>query len=408
MTRHIRFAAFASGPSFARGSHLGTAVRGDELVFDEPAGRLTFRDPFADTVPGAPTPAGRIDYEWAAWVSPQVAPGFAATSLIASWNARTPGDSWLSVEARTSADGVAWSRWYCLGRWAQTDAQIHPASVAGQDDANARVRTDLLDARDPTGWACYQLRVSLLRPLGSTACPSVRLLGAMASRLPQEPPSAVPPAVSAAGPARGVELDVPAYSQQLHRGRYSHWDSGGGSWCSPASTSMVLGTWGLGPAPDDYGWVGPGPDPWIVHAARRVFDYAYRGAGNWAFNTGYAAGLGASAFVTRLRSLAEAELFVAAGIPVVATLRFEEGELAGSGYDTDGHLLVVTGFDAAGDVICHDPASHRIPDNIAVRVVYDRAEFERLWLAAAGGVVYVIHPTDVPLPAVPDAAEPNW
>jgi hypothetical protein len=43
-----------------------------------------------------------------------------------------------------------------------------------------------------------------------------------------------------------------------------------------------------------------------------------------------------------------------------------------------------------------------------VRVVYDRAEFERVWLGSAGGVVYVVHPDDVPLPRPPDPAEPNW
>ncbi|HET7388512.1 MAG TPA: C39 family peptidase [Nocardioidaceae bacterium] len=407
MNRHIRFTAFASGPDFARGTHQGTQVSHGTLVFGSPAGTLTYRDPFADSVPGVRTPGGRIGYEWAAWVSPQVEPGFGATSLIASWNASTPSDSWLAVEIRTSADGVAWSQWYSLGRWAQTDAQIHPTSAPGQDDANARARTDLLDARDPAGWSAYQLRVVLLRPLGSTSCPQVRLLGAMASRLPRDLPASRLPA-SPPGPGRGVELDLPAYSQQLHRGRYPHWDSGGGSWCSPTSTSMALGRWDRGPNAADYTWVDDGPDPWIVHAARRVFDYAYRGAGNWAFNTAYAAGFGTTAFVTRLRSLAEAELFVAAGIPVVATLAFGEGELAGSGYATHGHLLVIAGFDERGDVICHDPASHGVADNREVRTVYDRAEFERLWLAASGGVVYVIRPVDVPLPDPPEPEEPNW
>jgi hypothetical protein len=31
-----------------------------------------------------------------------------------------------------------------------------------------------------------------------------------------------------------------------------------------------------------------------------------------------------------------------------------------------------------------------------------------VWLCSAGGMVYVVHPDDVPLPAVPNSAEPNW
>ncbi len=38
--------------------------------------------------------------------------------------------------------------------------------------------------------------------------------------------------------------------------------------------------------------------------------------------------------MTRLRSLAEAELFVAAGIPLVASVAFAEDDLAGAGYGT--------------------------------------------------------------------------
>ena len=31
-------------------------------------------------------------------------------------------------------------------------------------------------------------------------------------------------------------------------------------------------------------------------------------------------------------------------------------------------------------MICNDPASHSIASNDEVRVVFDRAEFERVWL----------------------------
>ena len=81
---------------------------------------------------------------------------------------------------------------------------------------------------------------------------------------------------------------------------------------------------------------------------RRVFDRAYGGAGNWAFNTAYAGARGLRAYVTRLRDLTEAEAFVAAGMPLVVSVSFREDELDGAGYDTNGHLLTIVGFTADG------------------------------------------------------------
>jgi hypothetical protein len=163
------------------------------------------------------------------------------------------------------------------------------------------------------------------------------------------------------------------------------------------------------PAPRDYAWVAARfPDRFVVQAARHVFDYAYGGAGNWAFNTAYAGRHGVEAFVTRLRSLTEAETFIAAGIPLAATVSFTEATLTGAGYATEGHLLIIVGFTTDGDVICNDPASHSIASNDEVRVVFDRSEFERVWLGSAGGVVYVVHPHDLALPPPPDPDERNW
>jgi hypothetical protein len=303
-----------------------------------------------------------------------------------------------------SPDGLRWSRWYLLGRWAEDPSTIRPTTVPGQSDGAARIRIEELLAPAGVTWSTYQLRVSLHRRPGSPARPLLTLLGAVAST------SAPPPASSPAGGiAHGVEVPVPALSQQVHRGEYPQWGSGGEAWCSPTATTMLLQRWGLGPTASEYAWVDPGyPDRAVDHAVRHVFDHAYGGTGNWSFNTAYAGRYGAEAFVTRLRSLDEAELFLAAGIPLVASVSFQRGELDGAGYDTDGHLLAVVGFDGEGRVICNDPASHELASNDEVRTVYDRHQFERVWQQASGGLVYVIHPVDVPLPAPAVAEEPNW
>lgn len=394
MSPHTSFHAWRAD-GLASGTHLGTVAGPQRLCLDEPAGRrvLTGSD-------------GRAhDYEWASWVSPVVTPGHRFDSLVPSWNACTPADSWLEVEARASGDGSVWTRWYSLGRWAETDDEITPTTLPDQPGEQAEVCIEVLTAHEGISWSAFQLRLVLHRRTGSVAVPEVGLLAAATAATQTDAVRSGPPG----GLAHGRELHVPAYSQQVHRGELPHRGGGGEAWCSPTSTAMVLGRWGLGPKAEDYTWLdGSCGQRFVDHAALHVFDQAYGGAGNWSFNTAYAARYGAEAFVTRLRSLAEAELFVAAGIPLVASVSFRAGDLHGSGYDTAGHLLTIVGFDEHGDVICHDPASHELPSNDEVRVVYERDQLERVWLAGSAGVVYVIRPHDVPLPAVPVPDEANW
>jgi hypothetical protein len=47
----------------------------------------------------------------------------------------------------------------------------------------------------------------------------------------------------------------------------------------------------------------------------------------------------------------------------------------------------IGGFTANGNVIAYDPASDT---DALVRHVYDREQFERAWIPASGGIVYVI------------------
>ncbi len=199
-------------------------------------------------------------------------------------------------------------------------------------------------------------------------------------------------------------LDVPQYSQMVHAGHYPQWGNGGEAWCSPTSTSMVLGYYDALPAPAAYSWVPSGHvDPWVDYAARATYDAQYEGTGNWPFSTAYAASRAGNAFVTRLRSLREAERFIAAGIPVVASISFGRGELTGAPISaTNGHLLVVVGFTESGDVVVNDPAAS---NRAGVRRTYDRGQFENAWLPTSGGLTYVITDDAHPLPG---GTHSNW
>lgn len=295
-----------------------------------------------------------------------------------------------------------WSDWFTLARWSAADpesgAPVRRTSLLGQDLPQGKVETDTFLARDP--FDQFQVRVSAhtTRP---GEWPDVRLVAALASA----PDRAV--AASRPAPSTPTELRVPALSQRRHAGTFPHWDGGGASWCSPTSTTMLLGYWGRTPCSAETAWVGHDTDPEVVHAVRSVFDDAYGGAGNWAFNVAYAAERGLRGYVTRLRGVAEAEGFLRAGVPLAVSVRFTPEDLPGAVYRTEGHLLTVIGLTPDGDVVCNDPGSRGEPCADAVRIVFPRGDFERAWFEGSGGITYVIHPPDVSLPSAP-TPEPNW
>jgi hypothetical protein len=134
----------------------------------------------------------------------------------------------------------------------------------------------------------------------------------------------------------------------------------------------------------------------VPAAASATYDYVYKGNGNWPFNTAWAASHGYEAYVTRLGSMSQVEQWIKAGVPVIVSYAYGRGELPGSPYPASGgHIGVVRGFDAKGNVIVNDPAA---PSNARVRVVYNRAIFESLWLKHSRGTVYLVYPKGHPIP----------
>jgi Peptidase_C39 like family len=325
---------------------------------------------------------GGRSYQVGTWTSPWSVPGFALTQLIPTWEAVTVGAAIVKVQVRgQAADGTVTS-WDSMAEWTLDNPSLPRHSLGSQTDDLARVNVDTWQAA--TSLTQWQVRVSLYR---SSAKAVVRLdrVGAMASAL--VPRGSAPTSIP--GPAAGTVLDVPTFSQMTHSGHYPQWGGGGEAWCSPTSTAMVLAYYGLQPGP--FVDIASGhADPQVDHTARLVYDHAYDGTGNWAFNTAYASTLTAGdAYVTRLPDLRAAEDFIVAGVPLVASVAFGRNQLTGAPISaSNGHLLVIVGFEADGDVVVNDPAG---AGNSAVRRVYDRDEFEDVWINASGGVVYVIN-----------------
>jgi hypothetical protein len=371
--------------SFAGGTKAGTVESGGALTL---AASGLSNAPYTD-----PHGYGTKTYESGSWTSTWHDPGFAFSQAVPSWNATTPARTWIQVELRARTQDARETKWYVLGRWASGDGDFHRTSVPGQGDKDASIAIDtFLPQR---AMLAYQLRLTLYREAGSGVAPSVTKLSTVVAN------DGDPYVPSATTMTSDVILPVPEYSQEIHAGHYPEFDGGGEAWCSPTSTAMILAFWRRGPTPADYAYVtaaDPGhPDPWVDYAARYTYDYNYNGAGNWPFNIAYAHTFGLEGAVTQLRSLAEAEQYIKAGIPLVASLSFGSGKLDGFPFkSTNGHLLTIVGFTADGNVVSNDPAALT---NAGVQRVYDRTQFERAWMESTGGLVYLLYAPGTTLPA---------
>lgn len=170
------------------------------------------------------------------------------------------------------------------------------------------------------------------------------------------------------------ELAVPARSPMVY-------SEGGEPWCSPISLSMVMAYWAERTGKKDL----DRPLPAVV---RGTYDHTYGENGNWSFNTAYASSLGFDASVRRFDSLRQVGRCVAAGVPIGASIAWQNGQLSGAPIPcSEGHLLVIRGFDPSGNVVVKDPAG--CDDSR----VYRCDEFARVWFCSgSGGVTYRICP----------------
>jgi len=264
-----------------------------------------------------------------------------AARAIVSWNTPEAVDA-LELTVDT-ADG---RRSRALPYVAFEDGRR--ASLDGFDDV-ATIATDVVSAAGEI----VGLEIRSHKPLARVA----------ASTPPLEPPRAHAP-----DPAAARELNVPELSQYVAEFPAER------GWCTPTSIAMLAGAWGVRAG--------------VAEVAAGVFDRGYNGTGNWTFAVAYAGACGLAGAAAYLRDLVNVERFIAAGLPLAVSISWDGGALPGAPLErSDGHVLVVRGFDARGDVIVNDPAQP------AVRHVYGRDAFARCWLEH-GGVALLAAPPD--------------
>jgi Peptidase_C39 like family len=348
-------------------------------------GRITLDPPSAQ--PGSDAAGayqGRNFYNGGAYTvgeatGPLIPAGFGFSRAVASWDADTPPGTWIEVLARAQRGGRL-TRYYNLGVWAADGSTVGRHSVEDQRDGDGTVNVDTLVLSDSQPADAIQLKVRLFsaRP---DAVPSLRLAAVAVSTEARRPAQ-----ISAGDPRQWNKvLDVPACSQQAY-------PDGGERWCSPTSTAMVVGFWTHDRGPCE---------PRVRAAVDGVYDWVFDGYGNWPFNAAYAATAGElDGYVVRFTGLAQAEPWIAAGVPVVMSYAWTKGALTGAPVSSSkGHLGVLVGFDAQGNPVMNDPAA----GDGAVRRTYPRGELEALWLEHSGGTAYLIYPSNLAVPGWPGA-----
>lgn len=375
-----RIDRWSSTAELSTGTRTGTSVSSGAVRLAKSTSRLTYPDHTGT----------KRTWDYGTWTSEWSQTRFPATDVIPSWNAKMPTGTFLRVAVRVRKGSKVGS-WDNVAHWTHGNTTIKRTSSTAQPDDLARVATDVVKATKGTTFDGWQVQVRLMRRSGTTATPVLTSVSGIASSY-----STRSIATSRTTMTSGKTLAVPQYSQMTHRGHFPQYDGGGAAWCSPTSTAMVLRYFKAGPTPSMYSWA-KDSHGFVDHAAAHTYDHRFRGTGNWPFNTAYAGVWGLDAFVTRMYDLREAEAFIKAGIPVVASVAFGRGGLAGAPLSaTPGHLMVIVGFTSSGKVVVNDPAGG---SNSQVRRTYDRAQFERAWLNGSGGVAYVVRPSSKALPA---------
>jgi len=313
------------------------------------------------------TPSGET-----VWLSPPISAGMHWDQLIVSWNATAPAGTFLKVEAAALRAGHT-TGFYQLGNWSPDNGIFPRSSQPGKADANGRVKVDTLALRQPA--EAVRLRLTL----GGTnhLIPAVKYIG-----LSFENTHISPAPLQPNRAAWGRVIATPMLSQ--------HGWPGAKGWCSPTAVAMVLARWAKVLSRSELNVPVP-----VVAAA--VYDRAYAGTGNWPFNTAYAGEWpGMRGYVTRFDDLSEVEDWIAAGIPVILSVRWDL--LApGRPRDPDGHLLVCTGFTTNGDVVVNDPATPPGHPEMGQHI-YQRSAVLRAW-AQSHHTVYLIYPEGARLPA---------
>ncbi len=285
---------------------------------------------------------------------------FPFDQVVLSWNIALPEGTGARIELCAVGDGGESTAWYEMARLGKTPL---PLEKLKKDD-NGGIRDDTLFLRKP--WERLQYRVTLYTVLPHRT-PTLRLMAVCysdsKSRVAYEPQ----PAPKTHQPWMR-SLPVPWRSQLWEEKCIS------GRICGPTSLAMAL---------EYNGCKMPTAD-----IAADAWDDGNTMFGNWPFLAQAAAKHGFKSWVFACQDYEPIKQEIAAGRPVVLSIRFAKGELTNAPFEaTGGHLILCVGMTPNGDLICNDPGSRR---SIFSHQVYRKEEMAKAWLNQGGYAICVI------------------
>ncbi|HEY3245518.1 MAG TPA: N-acetylmuramoyl-L-alanine amidase-like domain-containing protein [Phycisphaerae bacterium] len=324
--------------------------------------------------------------EAATYESPLIETDSAFNEVLISWNVDAPPQTGFRVELRVGRRfDDSWSPYLYVGSWGDVAPEGEKITTCDQgridvdwfrseqrfDRWRYRIRAvrsaGILPASDPS--ADQRLRIARMAVCcsDSTGLPLATAVGAAGPYAPARKPPRDASEIPASAWQRRVP--VPFRSQKLDDRKMS------GQICSPTSLSMAMEYRGVNRP--------------TLEVCQRVFDPEHRIYGNWPRNVQAAFSFGVPGYLRRFSDWEDVKRMIAADQPLIVSIRAEQGEITGAPYrSTDGHLLVIVGFDRDGDVEVNDPAA-ATPER--GQTVYKRADLERVWMAK-GGTAYVLLP----------------
>jgi hypothetical protein len=308
------------------------------------------------------------------WTSPEMRSDFAFTELLPSWNASCPPDTGVAFHLRTrDARSGQWSPWLYLGQWGRIWLSESERLVRFDDGA---VHTDILMLDRPADAWQVRAKFHSFSPQPQLS-PGVRRIAiAYSGRIDDDAQRRLLTDVTHINGQWARSLPVP-FRTQLDAPRPL-----AEMICSPTSVAMVMEYFGTSVS--------------TLDNAMATYDHENLIFGNWGRAVQRAAELGFDAWLARFQSLEQVKSLIAQGLPLIINIKFKEGEFPSCPYKSSGgHLLVIRGFTADGDVICNDPYVRDKGDGI----VYKAGELTRAWLDNSGGVGYVLRtPRQPPAP----------
>lgn len=147
--------------------------------------------------------------------------------------------------------------------------------------------------------------------------------------------------------------------------------------CSVVSTATVMDYYGV--------------DIKTAELAKIAYDKRYKMYGMWWRAVQSAHQYGFNGVVKHFRSWEDVKEFIDKKMPVIACISVNKNDIADDpNYETDGHVIVIIGFDENGDILCADGGFRKEEDGV---LSYKRKEFEKIWFINSGGIGYLITPS---------------